>query len=127
MATDRLDDLPERARDLLRGATDIHVHFAPDPFAERRMDARDLVRQAGEAGMAGLVLNATRYTLTATAPSPENPARLCSVNSTRYPSLIKINAVPVQIAVGKYSRNKLIRCGVFTTIQSKSRAGHTQH
>ncbi|MEE8336918.1 MAG: DUF6282 family protein [Dehalococcoidia bacterium] len=61
MATDRLDELPERARELLRGATDIHVHFAPDAFAERRMDARDLVRQAGEAGMAGLVLKSHEY------------------------------------------------------------------
>jgi hypothetical protein len=61
MPPDRLDDLPDRARELLRGATDIHVHFAPDPFAERRMDARALVRQAGDAGMAGLVLKSHEY------------------------------------------------------------------
>lgn len=61
MSADRLDQLPDRARELLRGATDIHVHFAPDAFAERRMDVRALVRQAGEAGMAGLVLKSHEY------------------------------------------------------------------
>ena len=54
-------ELPDRTRSLLSGSTDIHVHFAPDPYAERRMDARELVRQAADAGMAGLVLKSHEY------------------------------------------------------------------
>jgi hypothetical protein len=49
------------ARDLLRGAIDTHVHVAPDPFAERRMDARQLVAAAAEAGMGGVVLKSHDY------------------------------------------------------------------
>lgn len=59
--TARLDELSEQARALLSGAIDIHVHAAPDPYAERRMDARELVRQAREAGMGGVVLKSHEY------------------------------------------------------------------
>lgn len=51
----------EEARALLRGAIDVHVHAGPDPYTERRLDARVLVRQAQEAGMAGLVLKSHEY------------------------------------------------------------------
>ena len=51
---ERLDELGEPARELLRGAVDLHVHAAPDPVAERKMDAREVVAAAGEAGMAAL-------------------------------------------------------------------------
>jgi hypothetical protein len=61
MTAGSLDQLPDRARALLRGATDIHVHASPDPYAERRMDARKVVAQAGEAGMAGVVLKSHEY------------------------------------------------------------------
>ena len=37
---ERLDELWEQARELLCGSVDLHVHAAPDPFAERKMDAR---------------------------------------------------------------------------------------
>ena len=51
-----IDDLNHEARELLNGAIDLHAHAAPDPFAERKMDARELVAAASEAGMAGVVL-----------------------------------------------------------------------
>ena len=51
-----LSELRDDARDLLRGAIDLHAHWSPDPFAERKMDARQLVHAASEAGMAGVVL-----------------------------------------------------------------------
>lgn len=56
-----LGDLRPEARDLLRGAIDLHAHAGPDPFAERKMDARELVAAASEAGMAGLVLKSHEY------------------------------------------------------------------
>lgn len=51
-----LAELRDETRELLRGAIDAHAHWAPDPYAERKMDARELVHAAHEAGMAGLVL-----------------------------------------------------------------------
>ena len=56
-----LDDLRPEARELLRGAIDLHTHAAPDPFAERKMDARELVAAAVEAGMGGVVIKSHEY------------------------------------------------------------------
>ena len=56
-----LDDLQPEARDLLRGAIDLHAHAGPDPFAERKLDARELVAAASEAGMAAIVLKSHEY------------------------------------------------------------------
>ena len=46
---------------LLYGAIDMHVHFAPDPSRERKDSALGLARQAAEAGMRGVVLEAHHY------------------------------------------------------------------
>tara|TARA_Y100000588_G_scaffold393157_1_gene507825 strand:+ start:1023 stop:1886 length:864 start_codon:yes stop_codon:yes gene_type:complete len=56
-----IEDLNHEARELLNGAIDLHAHAAPDPFAERKMDARELVAAASEAGMAGVVLKSHEY------------------------------------------------------------------
>ena len=45
----------ERARELLRGAFDLHVHIAPD-VVERRIDDVALARRFAELGLAGFVL-----------------------------------------------------------------------
>ncbi|MFN8635964.1 MAG: DUF6282 family protein [Chloroflexota bacterium] len=51
------------ARQLLEGAVDTHVHSAPD-LVERKLDDFELVRQARERGMAGLVLKNHFFTTT---------------------------------------------------------------
>lgn len=56
-----LAELREDSRALLRGAIDVHVHASPDPYAERRMDARELVQAAREAGLAALVIKSHEY------------------------------------------------------------------
>ena len=56
-----LENVREDARELLQGAIDVHVHFSPDPSAERRMAADELVERAAEAGMGGLVLKSHEY------------------------------------------------------------------
>ena len=43
-----LDDVREDARELLQGAIDVHVHAAPDPYAERRLPSDVLVERAVE-------------------------------------------------------------------------------
>jgi len=50
-----MDQTSEQARTLLKGAYDLHMHAAPSPFA-RALDDFELLREAGDAGMAGIVL-----------------------------------------------------------------------
>ncbi len=49
---------------LLTGCIDMHLHFAPDPFRERKATALSLARQAAEVGMRGLVLKSHQYLTT---------------------------------------------------------------
>ena len=56
-----IDDLSEDAREVLRGAIDIHVHADPDPYAARKLDARATVAAARAAGLAGIVLKSHEY------------------------------------------------------------------
>ena len=56
-----LAEVPERARALLDGAIDAHVHASPDPFTARRTDSRELVQMAAAAGLGGLVLKSHEY------------------------------------------------------------------
>ncbi len=44
-----------KARELLRGAYDLHIHTAPSPF-DRLLDDFGLLKEAGDAGMAGIML-----------------------------------------------------------------------
>ena len=46
---------------ILEGVVDIHVHFAPDPRAERLGDSLTVASQAREMGMRGLVLKSHEY------------------------------------------------------------------
>ena len=59
------DDLTptDRARELVRGAYDMHVHIAPDTV-ERRIDDVGLARRCRELGLAGFQLK-SHYTSTA--------------------------------------------------------------
>jgi hypothetical protein len=53
----------DRARELVRGAVDYHVHVSPD-FVERRIDDLGLARRCLETGLAGFGLK-SHYTATA--------------------------------------------------------------
>jgi Family of unknown function (DUF6282) len=52
-----------RARELVRGGVDVHVHIAPD-VVERRIDDVTLARRCEEVGLAGFILK-SHYTSTA--------------------------------------------------------------
>ena len=52
---------PHQVIRLLEGAIDVHVHAGPDPYAEREMDARELVATARGFKMGGLVLKSHEY------------------------------------------------------------------
>ncbi|MCY4619776.1 MAG: DUF6282 family protein [Chloroflexi bacterium] len=51
----------DHALALLEGAVDVHVHAGPDPYTERRMDARQLARAAQTRRMSGIVLKSHEY------------------------------------------------------------------
>ena len=53
----------DRARELVRGAYDLHVHVAPD-VPQRRIDDRTLARRFADLGLAGFALK-SHYTSTA--------------------------------------------------------------
>ena len=62
-ADERARPAPMRARELVRGGVDVHVHIAPD-VVERRIDDVGLARRFEELGLAGFVLK-SHYTSTA--------------------------------------------------------------
>ena len=73
-----------RARELVRGAYDLHVHVEPD-LAKRRIDDLALARRFSELGLAGFVLKSHYAPTAERAPSCE---ALCpaSTPSARSPS-----------------------------------------
>ena len=60
-APDTFEGVSDAAREALRGAIDLHAHAGPDPFAERKLDARGLVDDYAAAGLAGFVLKSHEY------------------------------------------------------------------
>ena len=51
-------------RELMKGAIDIHVHIPPDSNFRRRLNAYEVVTQAKEAGMRGVVIKSHDYITT---------------------------------------------------------------
>ena len=79
----------ERARELVRGAFDLHVHVAPD-VVERRIDDVGLARRFRELGLAGFVLK-SHYTST---------AERARVVSAVVPEVRALGAIALNRAVG---------------------------
>jgi hypothetical protein len=79
----------ERARELVRGGFDLHVHVAPD-VVERRIDDVGLARRFRELGLAGFVLK-SHYTST---------AERARVVSSVVPEVRALGAVALNRAVG---------------------------
>jgi hypothetical protein len=85
-----VSDAPsDRARELLRGAVDTHVHVSPD-VVERKIDDVSLARRFEELGMAGFVLK-SHYTST---------AERASVVRAAVPSVRTLGAISLNRAVG---------------------------
>ena len=83
------DKPSERARELVRGAFDLHVHVAPD-VVERRIDDVGLARRFRELGLAGFVLK-SHYTST---------AERARVVSAVVPEVRALGAIALNRAVG---------------------------
>jgi hypothetical protein len=79
----------ERARDLVRGGYDLHIHVAPDVM-ERRIDDLGLARRFRDSGLAGFVLK-SHY-----APTAERAA----VVRAAVPEVDALGAVALNAAVG---------------------------
>src|SRR3954451_19595163 len=100
MAADSEHPVPsERARELVRGGVDYHVHIAPD-FVGRRITDVQLAKRCLETGQAGFGLK-THYTSTAERAQvvmeavPAVPV-LGTITLTR--SIGGLNALAVEIA-----------------------------
>ncbi len=91
MATSAAEDVrpSERARSLVVGAYDLHVHVAPDVPA-RRIDDLALARRCAEVGLAGFALK-SHYTST---------AERAQVVSTSVPGVTAIGTITLNWAVG---------------------------
>jgi hypothetical protein len=79
----------ERARELVQGAYDLHVHVAPDVPA-RRIDDRTLAQRFSELGLAGFALK-SHYTST---------AERAQVVSALFPEVRVVGTVTLNAAVG---------------------------
>src|ERR1700745_3631411 len=79
----------ERARELLQGAFDTHIHVGPD-VVERKIDDVSLARRFQELGMAGFVLK-SHYTST---------AERAAVVRTAVPGIDALGAIALKRAVG---------------------------
>lgn len=79
----------ERARELVRGGVDPHVHVAPD-FAERRITDLQLAERCIELGLAGFVLK-SHYTAT---------AERAAVVSAAVPGIRALGAITLNHTVG---------------------------
>jgi hypothetical protein len=82
-------DPSTRARELVRGAYDLHVHVEPD-LAERRIDDLGLARRFAELGLAGFVLK-SHY-----APTAERAA----VVRGAVPGVRALGAITLNAGVG---------------------------
>jgi Family of unknown function (DUF6282) len=79
----------ERARELLRGAFDTHIHVSPD-VVERKIDDLSLARRFADLGLAGFGLK-SHYTST---------AERASVVSSAVPEVKVLGAIALNRAVG---------------------------
>src|SRR6202451_2239573 len=85
-----MSDSPSaRAREMLRGAYDTHVHVAPD-VVERKIDDISLARALGELGMDGVQLK-SHYTST---------AERAAVVRAAVPGVQTLGAIALNRAVG---------------------------
>jgi hypothetical protein len=110
----------ERARTLLRGAFDTHVHISPD-VVPRRIDDLTLARRFGELGLGGFLLK-SHYTSTAerasvvSAAAPEGVRVLGALTLNR--AVGGMNAVAVEIAAREGARTVW-----FPTVDSVNESG----
>jgi hypothetical protein len=85
-----MSDVPSaRARELLQGAFDTHLHIGPD-VVERKIDDISLAHRFAELGMAGFLLK-SHYTST---------AERASVVSAAVPGVLVLGAISLNRAVG---------------------------
>jgi hypothetical protein len=109
----------ERARALVRGAFDLHVHVSPD-VVERRIDDVGLARRFREVGLAGFLLK-SHYTST---------AERASVVSAVSPGVTVLGAIALNRAVGglnalavEIAAREGARVVWFPTVDAVSEAG----
>ena len=120
MPEDAIPPVSERARRLLEGAFDTHVHISPD-VVPRRIDDLTLAERFARHGMAGFLLK-SHYTSTAeraavvSAAAPEGVRVLGALTLNR--AVGGLNAVAVEIAAREGARTVW-----FPTVDSVNESG----
>ena len=120
VAEDATPVVSERARTLLQGAFDTHVHISPD-VVPRRVDDLTLARRFAELGLGGFLLK-SHYTSTAerasvvSAAAPEGVLVLGAIALNR--AVGGLNAVAVEIAAREGARTVW-----FPTVDSVNESG----
>jgi Family of unknown function (DUF6282) len=75
-----MSDVPSvRARELLRGAYDTHVHVAPD-VVQRKIDDVSLARELEQLGMDGVVLKSHYGSTAERAADNRGPSSSCRIS-----------------------------------------------
>jgi hypothetical protein len=114
----------DRARELIRGAFDPHVHVAPD-FAPRRITDLELAQRCAELGLAGFGLK-SHYTATAeraavvTAAAPEGVRALGTITLNH--AVGGLNATAVEVAARQGARIVWL-----PTVSSENEFGEVEH
>jgi hypothetical protein len=116
---DALPPVSQRARELLHGAVDTHVHIAPDVVG-RKIDDLSLARRFAELGLAGFLLK-SHYTST---------AERASVVRAAVPGVEVFGAIALNRAVGgmnavavEIAAREGARTVWFPTVDSENEAG----
>ena len=114
----------DRARELVRGAFDPHVHVAPD-FAPRRITDLELAHRCAELGLAGFGLK-SHYTATAeraavvTAAAPDGVRALGTITLNH--AVGGLNATAVEVAARQGARIVWL-----PTVSSENEFGEVEH
>src|SRR3954462_965707 len=114
----------ERARELVRGGFDPHVHVAPD-FAPRRISDLELAQRCAEVGLAGFGLK-SHYTATVERAAVVTAAAAAGVQAlgtiTLNHAVGGLNATAVEVAARQGARIVWL-----PTVSSENEFGEVQH
>jgi len=103
------------AKELMKGAMDIHIHIGPDPNRRRRVDGYDAALQAKAAGMRGVVFDDDMTLATGHLSTREIFALLASAKKKRLERILITHPLArwVGPTISIEDQKKMARPGVY--------------